>query len=213
MDSTKGDDNVTVSWQRADPATTYTLQEAPGATFSNGRVVCEGTRLLQRTPAPEETPNRYWNCVKASSSWGDSRWSNVRSVVLHPLLVGPDPRWDGWTVCEGTGTVTSAGTRSGGLSRWLIRMSSRYAPTNGTPVRQPSVGAGNVREPPARQTSWRAVCPVGEVPELVVAIGVGHVGSTAHSWRTIPPGGSTGQLGGGVSPSSTIPPPSTSSHL
>jgi hypothetical protein len=72
--------NYTVSWNPADLAQTYTLQEDDNETFSSPTPVYSGSGTSWN--ASDKPAGTYYYQVKASNTWGDSSWSNVQSVVV-----------------------------------------------------------------------------------------------------------------------------------
>jgi hypothetical protein len=95
IDNTNQDNFYTVRWNNALLAETYVLEEATDASFSDARVVYQGTGLSWTVPDPGKTPATYHYRVKARNSWGDSYWSDLQTVVIYPLFVGLELRWDG----------------------------------------------------------------------------------------------------------------------
>jgi hypothetical protein len=91
-----------VSWQPAELASTYVLEEATSEAFSNARVVYQGVSMSWAVPSPGKTPATYYYRVKARNSWGYSPWSNVEQVVVYPLFVGLQLRWDGMGYIRGS---------------------------------------------------------------------------------------------------------------
>jgi hypothetical protein len=89
------DNLYTVSWTNADLAQTYILEEATSSNFSESQVVYQGAALSWSVPIPGKTPGNYYYRVKARNSWGDSSWSNVRTITINPLFIGLQLRWDG----------------------------------------------------------------------------------------------------------------------
>lgn len=89
------DNYYTVSWTNADLAQTYILEEATSSNFSDSQIVYQGSSLSWTVPSPGKTPDHYYYRVKARNSWGDSPWSNLRTVTIYPLFVGLQLRWDG----------------------------------------------------------------------------------------------------------------------
>ena len=75
-------DNYTVSWNPADLADTYTLQEATNASFAGAVTRYSGTGTSWS--ATNKPVNTYYYRVKATNSWGDSGWSNVQSITVLP---------------------------------------------------------------------------------------------------------------------------------
>jgi hypothetical protein len=75
-----GDGTYRVSWDPADLADTYTLQEDDHPAFSSPvpRYTGPGTFW----DASSKAPGTYYYRVKASNFWGDSGWSDVRQVTV-----------------------------------------------------------------------------------------------------------------------------------
>ena len=82
IDNTDQDGYYAVTWQEADLATTYILEEATNASFSGAQTVYQGTSLSWTVPDPGKTPGTYYYRAKGRNSWGDSSWSNVQSTVV-----------------------------------------------------------------------------------------------------------------------------------
>jgi hypothetical protein len=80
------DGNYTVTWNAADLATSYTLQEADNAAFANPVQRYSGSNTDWATST--NSGGTYYYRVKASSSWGDSGWSNLQAVVALPGIHG-----------------------------------------------------------------------------------------------------------------------------
>lgn len=95
IDNADQDNYYTVRWERVDLASTYILEEAMNASFSDAQVVFQGAILSWTVPGPGRTPATYYYRAKARNSWGDSPWSNVQMVAVCPLFVGLQLRWDG----------------------------------------------------------------------------------------------------------------------
>jgi hypothetical protein len=73
--------NYTVSWQSVANATAYTLQQDVTSSFSNPKVVAQGSMLSQAfTNQPNGT---YYYRVCASNSAGTGPFSNVQSVTIN----------------------------------------------------------------------------------------------------------------------------------
>jgi PKD repeat protein len=88
IDNPDQDGRYTVTWQEADRADAYVLEEATGISFSDARVVYQGPERSWSVPDPGNTLGTYYYRVKARSSWGDSAWSNVQStIVTHGDLI------------------------------------------------------------------------------------------------------------------------------
>jgi hypothetical protein len=77
-----GTSSYTVSWNPADLASTYILQEATNASFSGAvpRYSGSGTSWM----ATGKAPGTYYYRVKARNSWGDSGWSNTQQTTVWP---------------------------------------------------------------------------------------------------------------------------------
>ena len=82
------DNTYTVSWASTHLAQTHILEEVANSSFSGSRVVYQGPSLSWTVPSPGKTPADYHYRVRALNSRGDSSWSNVRVVTIHPLFVG-----------------------------------------------------------------------------------------------------------------------------
>ncbi|MCD4738112.1 MAG: peptidoglycan DD-metalloendopeptidase family protein [Anaerolineae bacterium] len=78
----ESDGDYPVSWQRADLADTYLLQEAPNAAFGGAVPRYSGAGTLWT--ATGKAVDTYYYRVKARNSWGDSGWSNVRQTTVRP---------------------------------------------------------------------------------------------------------------------------------
>jgi len=78
ISNTDGDGNYTVSWSAADRATSYTLQEATNADFTDATTAYSGSGTS--TSISGKADGTYYYRVKASNTYGDSDWSNVQSV-------------------------------------------------------------------------------------------------------------------------------------
>jgi subtilisin family serine protease len=84
--SNSGGGNYTVSWNAADLADTYTLQEDDNAALSSPTTVYgPGTGLSWS--ASSKTSGTYYYRVKATNTYGDSGWSNIQSISVG----GPTP--------------------------------------------------------------------------------------------------------------------------
>jgi len=84
--SSSGGGNYTVSWNAADLADTYILQEDDNAAFSSPTTVYgPGTELSWS--ASSKTSGTYYYRVKATNTYGDSGWSNIQSIKIG----GPTP--------------------------------------------------------------------------------------------------------------------------
>jgi hypothetical protein len=77
-----GDGNYTVSWNAADWADTYTLEEDDNVSFSTPTTQHTGSGTSWN--ASGKATGTYYYRVKASNSWGHSGWSDTRSVTVSP---------------------------------------------------------------------------------------------------------------------------------
>jgi hypothetical protein len=82
IDNADDDGNYTVRWSAANRAQTYILEEDDNLGFSSPTTRYNSTGLSWS--ASNKTAGAYYYRVKAHNSWGDSSWSNVRSVSLRP---------------------------------------------------------------------------------------------------------------------------------
>jgi uncharacterized repeat protein (TIGR01451 family) len=78
IDNSNGDDEYIVSWSSAKLATFYILQESPDSSFTDAVQVYSDTNTS--TLLSGKGPTRYYYRVLARNNYGDSGWSNVRSV-------------------------------------------------------------------------------------------------------------------------------------
>jgi len=76
------DGNYTVSWNPADLADIYTLQEATNANFNDA--VTRYTGDSTAWAATNKPTGTYYYRVRARNSWGDSAWSNVQHTTVSP---------------------------------------------------------------------------------------------------------------------------------
>lgn len=75
-----GDGSYAVTWNAAYLAATYTLQEATQSNFSDGITVYSGPNTSRAISGRDV--GTYYYRVRASNAYGDSNWSNTRSVVV-----------------------------------------------------------------------------------------------------------------------------------
>lgn len=101
IDNPSGNYDYTVSWNAANKANEYTLQEDDNANFSSPTTAYQG--MLTSTAISGKDLGTYYYRVKASNEFGESGWSNVESVtVTVPLPDCPqDGPWRGATSQEG----------------------------------------------------------------------------------------------------------------
>jgi hypothetical protein len=125
IDNDDGDGNYTVMWNVTYLAETYTLEEDDNAAFSSPYEYAPTSGTSQSVIG--KTAGTYYYRVKATNSYGDSGWSNVRSVIV-PVLVngGFEGGPTGWTQYSTYGRdliVTdfpgSVAPRSGTWAVWL----------------------------------------------------------------------------------------------
>jgi uncharacterized repeat protein (TIGR01451 family) len=83
-----GDGNYTVSWSAADLADSYTLQEDDNSSFSSPTTAYTGSSTSWNEIG--KATGMYYYRVRANNSWGNSGWSNVRSVTVESSCI-PDP--------------------------------------------------------------------------------------------------------------------------
>jgi hypothetical protein len=93
IDNSDQDNKYNVTWSTAARATSYTLQEDTDFAFSHPQSVYSGAQTSWA--ATGKTPATFYYRVLANGPTGQSDWSNVQSVVIHPLFVGLQLRWDG----------------------------------------------------------------------------------------------------------------------
>jgi hypothetical protein len=82
IDNTDGDGDYVVSWNTADLADYYLLQESSAPTFSGSVPVYTGSNT--DWSASSKSPGLRYYRVRATNTWGDSDWSDVRSVYVRP---------------------------------------------------------------------------------------------------------------------------------
>ncbi|MBN1139880.1 MAG: hypothetical protein JXM73_25130, partial [Anaerolineae bacterium] len=95
IDNADADNYYTVSWSWSQNATSFILEEANDASFSDARVVFEGSGAAWTVPGTGKTPGTCHYRVKARNQWADSAWSNVQYITIYPMFVGLSLRWDG----------------------------------------------------------------------------------------------------------------------
>ena len=89
ISNSDGDGNYTVSWNPADLADTYVLEEDDNASFSSPATSYAGAGTSWN--ASDKAVGTYYYRVKANNSWGSSGWSNVQSVSVTSQPSGPNP--------------------------------------------------------------------------------------------------------------------------
>lgn len=85
INNSDGDGNYNVSWNVADLANAYTLQEDDNASFSSPTTAYSGAGTS--TSITSKSAGTYYYRVRASNSWGNSGWSTVRSVNVQPQWI------------------------------------------------------------------------------------------------------------------------------
>ena len=95
IDNADQDNYYTIMWGEVESASAYILEEAADTSFSDAQVVYQGTDQSWTVPSPGKNPHIYYYRLKARDSRGDSAWSSVQQVVIYPLFVGLQLRWDG----------------------------------------------------------------------------------------------------------------------
>lgn len=95
IDNLDQDNYYTVTWQVVNSANAYILEEATDASFTDAQVVYQGLAQLWTVPSPGKTPDTYYYRIRARDSRGNSAWSSNQQVVIYPLFVGLQTRWDG----------------------------------------------------------------------------------------------------------------------
>jgi hypothetical protein len=79
-----GDGNYTVSWSSSVGASTYTLQEATNADFSNAITAYSGPDTSKAFSG--RAVGTYYYRVRASNEHASSGWSNIRQVTVSPPM-------------------------------------------------------------------------------------------------------------------------------
>jgi hypothetical protein len=92
----------TVTWGAVSGADSYNLEEATDPAFLNTAVIYQGKGVSWSVPNPGKIPSTYYYRVKAINVWGMSAWSNVQPVIIYPLFVGLNLRWDGMGYIRGS---------------------------------------------------------------------------------------------------------------
>jgi len=80
IDNPSGNYDYTVSWNAANKANEYTLQEDDNANFSSPTIEYQGG--LTSTNVSGQDLGTYYYRVKASNEFGESGWSNVESTTV-----------------------------------------------------------------------------------------------------------------------------------
>jgi hypothetical protein len=85
IDNADGNSSYTVTWRLAARATGYTLQEDTQSNFNSPSAVYTGAETSWL--ATGKMPRTYYYRVLATSSTGQSGWSNVQSATVQPFRV------------------------------------------------------------------------------------------------------------------------------
>jgi hypothetical protein len=80
-----GDGNYTVSWSSSVGASSYSLQEATNANFSNATTAYSGSNTSQTFN--DKAVGTYYYRVRAANENGSSEWSNIQQVTVSPPMV------------------------------------------------------------------------------------------------------------------------------
>lgn len=75
-----GADDFDLSWNSVQNATTYILEQATSADFSNPQILIQTSNTL--FSIPNKAPGLYYYRVKAANTAGSSAYSNVQSVTV-----------------------------------------------------------------------------------------------------------------------------------
>jgi uncharacterized repeat protein (TIGR01451 family) len=87
--------NYTVSWQAADLATSYLLQEDDNNSFSSPQ---EYTVTLLSTTFTDKPGGRYYYRVRSVNVWGVSEWSNIEYTLVGYFFDDFSNPASGWQV-------------------------------------------------------------------------------------------------------------------
>jgi bacillolysin len=131
IDNADGNGNYVVTWQAANRASNYTLQEDDNAAFSSPATVYDhGTGMSWS--ASGKAAGTYYYRVKATNAYGDSGWSNTQPVivgsVVSPIVNGNfesgTTGWTqysmhGWPVIANSGWPGSVTPHGGSWAAWL----------------------------------------------------------------------------------------------
>lgn len=87
------DNFYAVSWNSG--ADYFVLEESADSTFATANVVYQGSSRQWTVSGTGKLPGTYFYRVKARTTRSESGWSASQAVVVHPLFVGLNLRWDG----------------------------------------------------------------------------------------------------------------------
>lgn len=82
IDNPDQDGNYTVSWQAAERADSYSLEEDDNSSFSSPTVVYSGTGTSWTVPAPGKSAGTYYYRVIAGNEYGNSLYSQTQSTTV-----------------------------------------------------------------------------------------------------------------------------------
>jgi hypothetical protein len=87
IDNADGDGFYTVSWDVAEEADTYVLEQDDNAGFSSPTTVYNGVGTSWSVPEPGKRPRTYYYRVRGQNEWGYGLYSNVEAVTVLPFRV------------------------------------------------------------------------------------------------------------------------------
>ena len=90
--------NYTVTWQAADLATSYTLQEDNNSSFSSPQEYGMGASLSQ--VFTNKPGGRYYYRVRGVNTWGYGEWSNIESTLVGYYFDDFSNSASGWRVAH-----------------------------------------------------------------------------------------------------------------
>lgn len=93
IENSDQNNSYNVTWTTIEGATNYILQEDVDQNFSTPKNVYVGNQTSWS--ATMQTPGTYHYRVLANAPTGQSNWSNMQRVIIYPLFVGLQLRWDG----------------------------------------------------------------------------------------------------------------------
>ncbi|HVN52994.1 MAG TPA: hypothetical protein VMT46_01595 [Anaerolineaceae bacterium] len=88
------DNHFDVSWSAVENADVYILEEAASADFSGSVEIYRGPGLAW-SAYDSKTPRAYYYRVRGINQYNVGEWSAAQSVVVYPLFMGLNIRWDG----------------------------------------------------------------------------------------------------------------------
>ena len=129
IENTDRDNFFIVKWGPVEKAKTYTLQVAADPAFTNAKTAYEGPALFfDNTPGAPPSP--YFYRVKANNEFGGSPWSETQTIIIYPLHVGLNLRWDGKGIINIDGEENVGTHETARLDKMMdadvIQMRGRY---------------------------------------------------------------------------------------